>query len=106
MKRKSLIGWIAVLALGAFHPTSALSLVRVRIGSSSSGVNPNNVAIYAAELKGLFKKHGIEVEVIEIDGGAARSVSALVAGDITNENDRIPLISSGTENRSARACRA
>ena len=45
-------------------------------------MSPNNGAIYAAELKGLFKKHGIEIEVIEIGGGAARGVSALVAGDI------------------------
>ena len=82
MKRKSLIGWLTVLAFAALHPTLALSLDRVRIGSSSSGVSPNNGAIYAAELKGLFKKHGIEVEVIEIGGGAARGVSALVAGDI------------------------
>ena len=82
MKRNRILGWIIVLAFGGLYPTSALSLDRVRIGSSSSGVSPNNGAIYAAELKGLFKKHGIEVEVIEIGGGAARGVSALVAGDI------------------------
>ena len=82
MKRERILGLIAVLAVGGLYPSPALSFDRVRIGSSSSGVSPNNGAIYAAELKGLFKKHGIEVEVIEIGGGAARGVSALVAGDI------------------------
>jgi ABC-type nitrate/sulfonate/bicarbonate transport system substrate-binding protein len=82
MKREWILGLIAVLAVSGLYPSPALSFDRVRIGSSSSGVSPNNGAIYAAELKGLFKKHGIEVEVIEIGGGAARGVSALVAGDI------------------------
>ncbi|MGE5304421.1 MAG: ABC transporter substrate-binding protein [Alphaproteobacteria bacterium] len=82
MKRERILGLLAVLAVGGLYLSPALSFDRVRIGSSSSGVSPNNGAIYAAELKGLFKKHGIEVEVIEIGGGAARGVSALVAGDI------------------------
>ena len=82
MKREKILGLLAVLAVGALYLTPALAFDRVRIGSSSSGVSPNNGAIYTAELKGLFKKHGIEVEVIEIGGGAARGVSALVAGDI------------------------
>lgn len=82
MERERILGFIAVLAVGVLYLSPALSFDRVRIGSSSSGVSPNNGAIYAAELKGLFKKHGIEVEVIEIGGGAARGVSALVAGDI------------------------
>lgn len=82
MARGMIFGFIAALALGCFYVSPALPLDKVRIGSSSSGVSPNNGAIYAAELKGLFKKHGIDIEVIEIGGGAARGVSALVAGDI------------------------
>ncbi|MBI4529405.1 MAG: ABC transporter substrate-binding protein [Deltaproteobacteria bacterium] len=82
MNRAAVVGLSAILAFFALYTSPAVSLDRVRIGSSSSGVSPNNGAIYAAELKGLFKKHGIEVEVIEIGGGAARGVSALVAGDI------------------------
>jgi NitT/TauT family transport system substrate-binding protein len=35
-----------------------------------------------AEEKGLFKKHGVNVEVIFIGGGASRVVSALLAGEI------------------------
>ncbi len=81
MTRERILGFVA-LVLGCLCASPASSLDRVRIGSSSSGVSPNNGAIYAAELKGLFRKHGIDIEVIEIGGGAARGVSALVAGDI------------------------
>jgi len=33
-------------------------------------------------MRGIFKKYGIEIEVIEMGGGAARGVSALIARDI------------------------
>jgi NitT/TauT family transport system substrate-binding protein len=55
-------------------------LDRVRIGMGA--FSPTNSAIWVAEERGLFKKHGLEVEAIFIGGGAARSVNALLAGDI------------------------
>ena len=39
-------------------------------------------AVWVAEEKGIFRKHGIEPEVIVIGAGAALGVSALIAGDV------------------------
>ena len=53
---------------------------KVRMGLSS--VSATSGSIWVAEEKGLFKKHGIDVEVIVIGGGAARVVSSLISGEI------------------------
>ena len=53
---------------------------RVRIGLSS--ISATSGSIWVAEEKGLFKKQGVNVEVIIIGGGAARVVSSLIAGEI------------------------
>jgi ABC-type nitrate/sulfonate/bicarbonate transport system substrate-binding protein len=53
---------------------------KIRIGLSS--VSATNGSVWVAEDKGLFIKHGADVEVIIIGGGGARVVSSLVAGDI------------------------
>ena len=53
---------------------------KVRVGLSS--VSATNGSIWVAEDKGLFRKHGIDVEVIVVGGGGARVVSSLVAGDL------------------------
>ena len=53
---------------------------KLRLGLSS--VSATNGSVWVAEEKGLFKKYGVDVEVIVIGGGGARVVSALVAGDI------------------------
>jgi NitT/TauT family transport system substrate-binding protein len=53
---------------------------KMRIGLSS--VSATNGAVWAAEVKGLFKKYGVDVEVIVIGGGGARVVSSLLAGEI------------------------
>ena len=45
-------------------------------------LSPTNSAVWVAEERGFFKKHGLDVEAIFIGGGAARAVNALVAGDI------------------------
>jgi len=56
----------------------ALDKIRVGMGAFS----PSNSAIWVAEERGLFKKHGLDVEAIFIGGGAARGINALLAGDI------------------------
>jgi NitT/TauT family transport system substrate-binding protein len=61
-------------------PAAALAQDKVRIGVSS--VSATSGSLWVAEEKGLFKKHGIETEVIVIGGGAARVVSSLIAGEI------------------------
>jgi NitT/TauT family transport system substrate-binding protein len=53
---------------------------KVRIGLSS--ISATSGSIWVAEEKGLFKKHGLDAEVIIIGGGASRVVSSLVAGEI------------------------
>jgi NitT/TauT family transport system substrate-binding protein len=53
---------------------------RIRVGLSS--VSPINGSVWVAEEKGLFKKYGIEPEVILIGGASAAGVGSLIAGDI------------------------
>jgi len=53
---------------------------KIRLGHSSIGAT--NGSFWVADEKGLFKKHGVDVEVIFIGGGGARAVSALLAGDL------------------------
>lgn len=53
---------------------------RIRVGLSS--ISATSGSIWVAEEKGLFKKHGVNVELIFIGGGAARVVSALLSGEI------------------------
>ena len=53
---------------------------RVRVGLSS--VSPINGSVWVAEEKGLFKKYGLEAEVILIGGASAAGVGSLIAGDI------------------------
>src|SRR5687768_11213659 len=71
--------WSAIILVVLSVPT-ARAQDRVRIGLSS--VSATSGSLWVAEEKGLFKKHGIDVEVIVIGGGAARVVSSLIAGEI------------------------
>ena len=52
----------------------------MRVGLSS--FTPINAALWIAEEKGLFKKYGIESEVVLIGGASAGGVSSLIAGDV------------------------
>ncbi len=53
---------------------------KLRVGLSS--ISATSGSIWVAEEKGIFKKHGLDAEVIIIGGGAARVVSSLIAGEI------------------------
>ena len=53
---------------------------KIRIGMGA--FSPSNSAIWVAEERGFFKKHGLDVEAIFIGSGAARGINALLAGDI------------------------
>ena len=53
---------------------------KIRLGHSSIGAT--NGSFWVADEKGLFRKHGVDVEVIFIGGGGARVVSSLLAGDL------------------------
>jgi NitT/TauT family transport system substrate-binding protein len=61
-------------------PDSTEALDKIRIGMGA--FSPSNSAIWVAEERGFFKKHGLDVEAIFIGGGAARGINALLAGDI------------------------
>jgi NitT/TauT family transport system substrate-binding protein len=58
----------------------AFSADRVRVGLSS--FTPINAAVWIADDKGLFKKHGIDAEVVLMGGASAGGVSSLIAGDV------------------------
>lgn len=69
---------LAIALTGA--STYATAQDKIRMGHSSIGAT--NGSIWVAEEKGLFKKYGVDVEVIFLGGGGARVVSSLLAGDI------------------------
>ena len=75
---------IAIYSLSAllllFTCFPVLAQDKVRIGLSS--ISATSGSIWVAEEKNLFKKHGIDAEVIIIGGGAARVVSSLISGEI------------------------
>ena len=70
----------AMLMISLLFAAPLSAQEKLRVGLSS--VSATNGSIWAAEDKGLFRKHGIDVEVIVVGGGGARVVSSLVAGDL------------------------
>jgi ABC-type nitrate/sulfonate/bicarbonate transport system substrate-binding protein len=66
--------------INVFMVPCAFGADRVRIGLSS--FTPINAAVWIAEDKGLFKKYGIDAEVILIGGASAGGLSSLIAGDV------------------------
>ena len=71
---------LAVLSAALMSMTAATAQEKIRLGHSSIGAT--NGSFWVADEKGLFRKHGADVEVIFIGGGGARAVSSLLAGDI------------------------
>jgi NitT/TauT family transport system substrate-binding protein len=70
----------AMLMISLLFAAPLSAQEKLRVGLSS--VSATNGSIWAAEDKGLFRKHGLDVEVIVVGGGGARVVSSLVAGDL------------------------
>ncbi len=70
--------FVGGLSLVLFSFVYAAEPVTVGLSSTSSV----NGAIWVAEEKGLFKKHGVEINVANVGGGAARAISAMVGGDV------------------------
>ncbi len=69
----------SLLFLMLYRPL-LMALDKVSVGLSA--VSALFGVAWVTEDKGIFKKHGIDSEVIVIGGGAARGVSALIAGDV------------------------
>src|SRR5215467_7951851 len=61
-------------------PSQLHAADRVRVGLSALSLA--NAPLWVAEEKGFFKKNGIDCEIILVGGGASRSVSSLLAGDL------------------------
>ena len=78
--RRLLVFLFATLAQAFCHPQVSSSADRIRVGLSS--FTPINAALWIAEDKGLFKKNGIEAEVVVMAGAAAGGISSLIAGDV------------------------
>jgi len=78
-RRVSIYLWVAGLIIFlAARPV--LGQDRIRLGLSA--ISATSGSIWVAEEKRLFKKHGVDVEVVFIGGGASRVVSSLLAGEI------------------------
>ena len=79
-EKKALESLLAVLVFFLLCPSPSMALDRVRVGLSA--LSATSGSLWVAEEKGIFRKHGIDAELIFIGGGAARVVSSLIAGDI------------------------
>lgn len=71
---------LVVCILLVLSPSPLVALDKVRVGQSS--VSATLGSLWVADDKGIFKKYGIDAEVIVIGGGGARVVSSLIAGEI------------------------
>ena len=78
--RLALLVFFAVNGFLIGAPEYAQAMDKIRIGMGA--FSPSNSAIWVAEERGFFKKHGLDVEAIFIGSGAARGINALLAGDI------------------------
>ena len=81
-KASRLVGVLVIATYVGFlvNMEATFAADRLRIGLSS--FTPINASLWIAEEKGLFKKYGIESEVILIGGASAGGVSSLIAGDV------------------------
>jgi NitT/TauT family transport system substrate-binding protein len=76
---------LAILFMGAVMLTGSVSAQeKMRMGLSS--VSGLHSAVWVAEDKGLFRKNGLEVEVIVTGQGGTAGISALLANDIQMVN--------------------
>jgi NitT/TauT family transport system substrate-binding protein len=69
--------WLGALSATIAHAEDQ-TLAKVRVGDTASFAH---LGMYSAIQKGIFKKHGIEVERVAMPGGA-KVLTALLSGDI------------------------
>jgi ABC-type nitrate/sulfonate/bicarbonate transport system substrate-binding protein len=80
MKRRVIILCLILLSDALLPVPRADAQDRIRMGLSS--VSALHSAMWVAEQKGLFRKHGIDTEIIVTGQGGAAGISALLANDI------------------------
>ena len=71
------IGIFALFFLAVASPTSAQQKVRLNWGAISGVMS----AIWVAQEEGLFKKHGLDVELIHI-ASTSRAIQSMLSGEI------------------------
>jgi NitT/TauT family transport system substrate-binding protein len=76
MSRRSVVTWIGIFLLG-LPAVSAAQAVRVGYPSLATGF----AASWVTADKGIWKKHGLDVELIFLRGGG-RTVAALIGGSV------------------------
>src|SRR5215475_4526389 len=74
------VAGFCLFTLILFLSPRAMGQDKMRLGLSS--VSALHSAVWIAEQKGLFRKHGVEAEVIVTGQGATAGISALIANDI------------------------
>jgi len=79
MKLRIAVGFVFLLSLARDTPL-VRAQDKIRLGLSS--VTAMNTANWVAEEKGLFRKHGIDAELIVTGQGGVPGMGALLAGDI------------------------
>jgi NitT/TauT family transport system substrate-binding protein len=77
--KKLCLGLVAA-GFALMNHTDAFAQDKIRVGLSS--VSALHGAMWVAEQKGLFRKHGIETEIIVTGQGATAGIGALLANDI------------------------
>src|SRR2546426_2500246 len=74
--------WIALGLFGLMIPAVGdAQAAKIKLGSSLSPPSLDSITPYVAIEKGIFKKYGFDVEVVEFRGDATH-VKALLSGDI------------------------
>src|ERR1043166_1525441 len=80
IKPGTILFLLSYVCLAFLFSSQLLAADRIRIGLSALSLA--NSPLWIAEERGIFKKYQIDPEIILVGGGATRSVSSLLAGDI------------------------
>jgi NitT/TauT family transport system substrate-binding protein len=78
--QRSIAGFCLSLLISVFPLERATAQDKISLGLSS--VSGLHSAVWVAEQKGLFRKHGIDAEVIVTGQGGTAGIGALLANDI------------------------
>ena len=79
---KHLTGLAFCIALWSISSMVPLASAQDRVRLGLSSVSALHSAVWVAEQKGLFRKHGIDTEIIVTGQGGTAGISALLANDI------------------------
>jgi NitT/TauT family transport system substrate-binding protein len=72
----TLMGLLAVAACGSTPASDSTPTIRI-----ATGVDPGYAQIFLADQEGIFRKHGLNVEIVQTEGGPA-PIEALSAGEV------------------------